>query len=163
MYFNIDKIPTKIITSNYNYKNANLIYFTKYHMEFMNRFLYYILAIVMVAAFMLLVPRGKTIYTRFGSRTLQVYILHRFLYLAELKWGWYEPFIDATGWWWLFLIAVMVTVTLSLEIFEIPFKALNKLDFKWLLKKESSNTPSKRTQKVVKFNFNWFIREEKSN
>ena len=138
MYLNIERIPTRIITSNYNYKNSDIDFLAKYHMEFMARFSYYILAIVMVAAFMLLVPRGKTFYTKLGARTLQVYILHRFLYLAELKWEWYNPFVGKKGFLHMILIGIIVTFVLSHRVFEIPFKYLSKLNLNWLLKEENN-------------------------
>ncbi len=127
-FFNLDIIPSRIITSNYNYYNSRLQVFNTKPTMFMNRLLFYFIALVLCACFMLLVPRGKAFFTRWGSRTLQVYILHRFLYLAELKYKWYEPFMSTRkGFLLMTLIAIAATFILSLKPFEYPFKLLGKI------------------------------------
>ena len=130
-YFNLGDIAERIITSNFNYYNAELRVLTDEPVMFVHRLLFYFFAGLLCVCFMLLVPRGKAIYTRFGSRTLQVYILHRFLYLADLEFGWYEPFLGSRmGVLEMSLIAVAITIILSLKPFEYPFKWLSKISLK---------------------------------
>ena len=134
-YSNLDIIPSRIITSNYNYANAALKIFTDKPLMFLNRLIYWIVALILCACFMVLVPRGKALYTKWGSRTLQVYILHRFLYLADLQYEWYAPLL---GVWYggsvMALIALALTVVLSLKPFEYPFKMLGNIKLKWFEK-----------------------------
>lgn len=130
-FYHLDVIPSKIITCNYSYYDANLKTMTELPVMFVHRVLFYIAAIVLCACFLLLVPRGKAVFTRFGARTLQVYILNRFLYLSETKFKWYEPFLgSAKGAAEMALIALAVTIILSLKPFEYPFKLLEKISLK---------------------------------
>jgi fucose 4-O-acetylase-like acetyltransferase len=135
-FHNLDIIPSRIITSNYNYENSQLKYFIR--APFMNRLIYYIVAFVLVFCVLLLIPRGKAFYSRFGSRTLQVYILHRFLYLAELEYEWWNHsiFEGRKGAFLMALIAIAITFILSLKPFEIPFKLLGKIKIAPLEKPE---------------------------
>lgn len=135
-FYNLDYIPSRIITSNYNYEHANLKTFVNF--PFMNRLIYYIVAFILVFAVLLLVPRGKAFFTRFGSRTLQVYILHRFLYLADLQFEWWnhDIFAGRKGAVLMTLIAVALTFILSLKPFEIPFKLIGKINLKKLERPE---------------------------
>ena len=127
-YQHVTEIPSRIITSNFNYYNSALTTFTDEKWMFMNRLIYIFAALVLCACFLLLVPRGKAVFTRFGSRTLQVYILHRYLYLADLEFMWYEPFMHTvSGVAQMSFIAVGLTLVLSLKIFEYPFKWLGKI------------------------------------
>lgn len=130
-YFNLDVIPNKIITSNFSYYDANLKTMTSMSTMFLHRICFYLAAFLLCACFLLLVPRGKAVFTRFGSRTLQVYILHRFLYLSENKFGWYEPFLGSyKGALEMAGIALAVTLILSLKPFEYPFMLLGKIRLK---------------------------------
>ncbi len=136
-YFNIADIPSRIITSNFNYYEANLKYLDTEPLMFLNRLIFYIIAGIFCFTFLLWVPRGKAFFTRFGSRTLQVYILHRFLYLAELEYQWYKPFVGTrTGYIEMCLIALALTLILSLKPFEYPFKWLSKINLKRFEKSE---------------------------
>ena len=135
-YFNLDKITPRIITSADRYRDCQLKYFTAFPVMWVNRFLYYILACIMIAMLLLLVPRCKTFFTKLGSRTLQVYILHRFIYLAELDYQWHLPFVSGPGAVAMVLIAIALTFILSLKVFEYPFKALAGIRIEWFLKKE---------------------------
>lgn len=139
----LDMIPSRTITGNYNYYNSafhkmrpQIPAFTEESLWFLNRLAFYIVAIVLCACFMLLVPRGKAFFTKFGSRTLQVYILHRFLYLAELEYEWWTPFNSREGFFIMAGISVVVTLILSLKIFEYPFKWLGKISLKKLENKK---------------------------
>lgn len=57
-----------------------------------SRLLSYTASMLLIFSFFSFVPRCWTIFTPLGSRTLQVFILHLFLYLPLDKFGWYEPF-----------------------------------------------------------------------
>lgn len=130
-YLNLDIIPGRIITSNYNYYNSQLKILNTHATMFLNRVIFYVVALILCACFMLLIPRGKAVFTRFGSRTLQVYILHRFLYLADLKFEWYAPLKSSySGFLIMCLIALAATIILSLKPFEYPFKLLAKIKLK---------------------------------
>lgn len=136
-YFCLDMIPSRVITSNYSYHKSlfatmdpQLPIFSEKPLWFLNRLIFYIIAVILCACFMLLVPRGKAFFSKLGSRTLQVYILHRFLYLAELEYGWWKPFNSITGFFILAAISILITFILSLKIFEYPFKWLGKISLK---------------------------------
>ena len=102
-----------------------------------NRLLFYVLAIVLCAAFLTLVPRVKTFFTRFGARTLQVYVIQAFIYPCEKKFLWYKlPFFESYGVPKMMVIATAVTFILSLKIFEYPFIGIAKIKLNPLLKKE---------------------------
>ncbi|MBQ9375513.1 MAG: hypothetical protein IJU04_04150 [Ruminococcus sp.] len=126
-YFNLDVIPSRIITCDFNYPNSELKVLNQVPIMFVNRILFYFFALLLCACFMLLVPRGKAFFTKWGSRTLQVYILHRFLYLSELEYKWYEPFLSLKGLVAMSAIAIALTIILALKPFEIPFKLLSKI------------------------------------
>ena len=126
-YFNLDVIPARIITSDHNYASSNLKVLNAKPIMFTNRLLFYFFALLLCACFMLLVPRGKAFFTKWGSRTLQVYILHRFLYLAELEYKWFEPFVSIKGLVAMSTIAIATTIILALKPFEYPFKWLAKI------------------------------------
>lgn len=137
-FYNLDKIPSRIITCNYSYYNANLKSMSDIPTMWIHRVCFYAAAVILGICFFLLVPRGKAFFTRFGSRTLQVYILHRFLYLSETQYKWYEPFLGSwKGAVEMALIAVAVTLILSLKPFKIPFDLLGRITLKPFEKKDS--------------------------
>ena len=78
---------------------------------------------------MIWLPVKKTFFSLWGSRTLHVYIEHRYIYLAELKYGWAALAVGKTGILIVALIAVATRVVLSLKPFEYPFKLVAKI---WL-------------------------------
>lgn len=131
--------PGRIITCSNSYENVMPVVDMQYGLVWLSRLLFYALAFVTGASFFAIVPRVKVFFTRFGSRTLAVYILHRFLYLC---------WIDKTLAWWkifdemeyglpmVFGIAVAVTVILSLKPFSLPFTAIQKIPVRCLLKRE---------------------------
>lgn len=135
---NLEKIAPRVIISSYEYADSELVYFAD-RFQWMNRFLYYIVACILCACVLLLIPRYKYFFTKFGSRTLQVYILHRFVYLAELNYLWYEPFMSTKGFWQLTVISIVMTFVFSLKIFEYPFQALAKIKLSWFEKKQPSD------------------------
>jgi len=137
-YLKFDIIAPRILECSYNYKETKLILFNKLPIMWINRFIYYIVALILCASFLLLTPRTKLFFTRFGSRTLQVYILHRFLYFCETEYELHKlPFFDTFGVYKMMLIAVIVTFILSLKIFEYPFNWIAKIKIDPLLKNEN--------------------------
>ncbi len=136
-YFNESIIAQRTLESSYNYKNSYFKLFTEAPVMWMNRFIFYILAIILCAAFLTLVPRVKTFFTRFGARTLQVYVIQAFIYPCEKKWEWYKlPFFNEHAVPKMVPIAIAVTFILSLKIFEYPFIGIAKIKLDPLLKKE---------------------------
>lgn len=110
-------------------------------MWFLPRVWFYLCAALLCYAFLVWIPRKKNIFTLYGARTLSVYILHRYLYLAYLEFKWYNfdwlPFeISATtaGIVMIFVSAVL-TIVLSLYPFYLPFELLGRLKVAPLLKK----------------------------
>lgn len=137
-YFNYDHIATRILECAYNYYSAKLKHFTSFPVMWVNRLIFYINAVVLCTAFLMLVPRIKIFFTKFGSRTLQVYIIHRLIYFMETEFKWFKlPFFDKFGIPKMILVAVTLTFILSLKPFEIPFKLIAKIKIDPLLKKTS--------------------------
>ena len=98
---------------------------------------FYACAAALSFCFLVWVPRKKNIFTKFGARTLAVYILHRFLYLAYLDsgFGWCVCFDTMGERLLMILISFAITVVLSLYPFYWPFEMLGKIKVKKLLKK----------------------------
>lgn len=95
---------------------------------------FYASAVLLGFAFLVWVPRCWTCFTKFGARTLNVYILHRFLYLAEKEYGWWKPFNSPWGAVAMAGIALAITVIFSTRIFSYPFEWLQSIKVKKLLK-----------------------------
>lgn len=123
----VDHIQTAIITCNRSYGSIRAIFAMPVYTRWTARALFYLVAAGLSVSFLALTPRCKTFYTRFGSRTLQVYILHRFLYLAYLQYGWWKPFDTFWGRIAIGAIALALTLLLSLKVFAIPFEALQNI------------------------------------
>ena len=125
----------KVIVCSYNFWDIpGLVSKVPFALWWGARAWFYVSAALLCFAFLVWVPRTKNIFTRFGSRTLQVYILHRFLYLADLEYKWYEPFKSTWGILAMIGIAAACTIILSLKPFSIPFDALQSIKIKKLLK-----------------------------
>lgn len=125
----------QLFTANVPYVEISSISFMPYALYWTARLAFYVEAFVMGAAFLSLVPRCKVAFTSLGANSLSVYILHRFVYLAELEYHWYEYF--ATGWGIaaIFGIALAMTVLFSLKPFTIPFDGLQKIKVNQLLRR----------------------------
>ena len=126
MYLNVDVIPLRIITMNYGYQNANLHHFTSEHLMFINRLLYYVVSLVLGCCFFILIPKNKTFFTKYGSKTIQVYILHNFLFYILSKWL-YHYFESIIGLMLLIMLSFVFSLVLSTELFSYPFRWLKKL------------------------------------
>ncbi|MBR3362403.1 MAG: hypothetical protein IKG40_00590 [Bacilli bacterium] len=82
-----------------------------------------------------IIPREKTMYSKFGGRTLQVYVLHFIIVLIVL----YKPIFNVlSNLFGYHVYAVLITMgvitssILSLKCFEKPFNKIMKYDFKRL-------------------------------
>lgn len=137
-YFNYDHIATRILECAYNYYSAKLKHFKAFPVMWVNRAIFYINALLLCSAFLTLVPRVKTFFTKFGARTLQVYIIHRLIYFCETDFGWFKlPFFDTYGVPKMLLIATALTFILSLKPFEYPFALIAKIKVDPLLKSKN--------------------------
>ena len=89
---------------------------------------------ILGATFLSILPRGKVLYTSLGAKSLSVYICHRFVYLAELEYGWANYFASGWGIAAVAAIALAMTILFSVKPFTIPFDALQKISVKKLLR-----------------------------
>ncbi len=109
---------------------------------FLPRVWFYLCAVLLCFAFLVWIPRKKNIFTGLGARTLSVYILHRYLYLAYLEFKWYKfdflPFeVSETAAGFIMIgISVVLTIVLSLYPFYLPFELLGRIKVKPILKKQ---------------------------
>ncbi|MBR6004897.1 MAG: acyltransferase family protein [Clostridia bacterium] len=129
--------PGRIITCSNSYENVMAVVNMQYGLVWLSRLLFYALAFVSGAAFLAIVPRRKVFFTKWGSRTLAVYILHRFLYLCwiDKNLAWWKVFDEMKyGLPIVFGIALAVTLILSLKPFSYPFTWIQKIPVKPLLK-----------------------------
>ena len=125
---------SKIITCNYAYKKIEALKDFPFWLNWIARLFFYVIASLLGLSFLSIVPRGKAIFTSLGSKTLSVYILHRFLYLAYLQYKWYLPFKSARGIAAVSLIALIITILFSVKPFTVPFDFLQKIRPEFILK-----------------------------
>jgi len=116
-----------IITGRTPYAKIPALAAVPWGLQWSARLWFYVTAAALLVGFLALVPRGKAVFTGLGKETLSVYIMHRFLYLAHLKYKWYLPFASPWGIALLGLIALAVTVVFSLKPFTLPFHWLQKI------------------------------------
>lgn len=133
--FNRGIIPERIIVASYQYRYVISDYFT-FRGMWIARLLFYVVAIALSFSFLVLIPKKKMFFTKLGSRTLQVYIWHRFLYLAELRYDWAAYFDSKLGFMVLLVIITAVVFILSTKLFEYPFQWIAKISIKPFLKDE---------------------------
>lgn len=135
LYFHSTKIPEQLLFCSFNYFSIPDLGITNVHLMWLARLGFYIGAVVLGGSFLMLVPRKKMPFTKYGRRTLQVYVLHRFLYLAWYKYEWFWIFNSTLGKITLFLLLLCLTVILSTKPFEYPFKLIMSIKIDPLLKK----------------------------
>ncbi|MFV0432975.1 MAG: hypothetical protein ACK5LO_03175 [Leucobacter sp.] len=97
------------------------------------------IAAVMTLAVLLVVPRGHSIITVWGSRTLYVYLLHGPIVWIGRETGVIDDIgsLGDLGIVVLTVIAIALTVVLSMQWVTRVFKPVIEPSFDWLLKKES--------------------------
>ncbi|MEI6578983.1 MAG: acyltransferase family protein [Eubacteriales bacterium] len=132
-------IQPALITCNNSYSVIPMIKDLPVYLRFIGRAVFYFFAAGLGLSFLALTPRFKTFYTRFGGRTLQVYILHRFIFLAYIQYDWWKPFNTFYGRIGMIFIVLALTLVLSLRIFEIPFEALQNIKIPKFMFKQKEN------------------------
>ncbi len=88
------------------------------------RLIYYVAVFALIAMWISIMPARKTCFTQLGSRTLQVYVLHRpILYMMQtFGFGALLQQTMPTVWWIPFIgAAVVMTLLLSMKWLEPPF------------------------------------------
>ena len=101
---------------------------------FLYRFIHIAGVCSLMPILLCLATNNKHFFTIAGSRTLQIYVLHRpILYLYNLKFDFnnlLESFFD--NWWKVIyiFICIIMTYILSWKVLDIPFKAIFKLEKK---------------------------------
>ncbi len=97
----------------------------------------YLIAIFMSLAVMCLIPRRKTFFSSFGSKTMQVYVLHYLVILLYFNSNLPALLYDLVGDWTVaiyIISAVILSFILSLSFFEKPFKKIMNFDYEKFLK-----------------------------
>lgn len=132
-YLNMFPWSLNLSASKLSYNGIGLTW----SMGVISRFIWYIIASLMIISLMAITPRNKTVFSVFGGRTLQVFLLHLPLVVLLRKtnllpWiGHFEPIYAIII---AILFSVLMTVILSLKIFSYPFDYIMNLKFKRLLK-----------------------------
>ncbi len=150
-------IDSKLITCNYRYVIIKYVGKWPFVLRWAARALFYVFAVALGACVFSLVPRKKTWFTKYGAKTLQVYILHRLFYIIEYvvvgkvnsgKWDnsgiwWKQTLVtvcNGLDTWWghlvVIAIAIIATYVLSQKIFSYPFDALQNIKITKLIKKD---------------------------
>jgi len=96
------------------------------------RGLSFVLAISISLCLMSFIPIGKRFYTRFGGRTMQVYVLHYLLFLIMNHLGLLVKINEVFGnynFLVTFVLALLTTFIFSLKWFSIPFDKIMSLKF----------------------------------
>ncbi len=105
------------------------------------RLLFFVIAIIVGIMVMALIPRRKLFFTKLGSRTLQIYVLHMFFiyfifytridtYLSSL-FGDFWPLITIIG-------GIILTFALSFGFIEKPFKKIINLKYRKIFEQEKN-------------------------
>lgn len=126
-------LPGNLLRCNTPYKNCGL-QLPKY-LWWAGRLEFYIVVFALIFTFLAIVPRCKTFFSKFGSRTLAVYLLHRFIFRSFEVYNW-GRFFDKSllGVAELFVFVAVVVIVLSLKPFSVPFDLLQKISIKKYLK-----------------------------
>ncbi len=127
---------SKIITCNYSYLNIRALDVIPFTFKWVARVIFYVSAVLLGASFLSFIPRKKMFFTSLGSKSLSVYILHRFPYLAHLKYAWAMHFDSPLGIAALCLIALAMTVLFSVKPFTLLFDYIQRIRTDKLLKKQ---------------------------
>lgn len=92
------------------------------------RLLHYLGVLCLLPGLLAIVPVGNKFFTIWGTRTLQIYVLHRpILYLYNSKWKVNTYLIDIFPTYWKLIylaLGVTLTVILACKLFEPPFKQI---------------------------------------
>lgn len=99
------------------------------------RLLFYVLVFLMMLAIMIIIPEKRAFYTNWGSRTLQIYVVHGYIIRILAFYGFGYWLANWSGRYWpllLILSAVLCTVLLSGKWMEKPFKKVMSLNFDFI-------------------------------
>ncbi len=132
--FGIGKLPG----SKTNYWNLSFLGETSPLIWWGARLFSYVSSVLLIFGFLCFVPRSWTFFTRFGARTLQVYIIHLFLFRMICDFELWAPFNSVVGLFALIGIAIITALILSLKIFSCPFTLLQSINIKELLRKDNN-------------------------
>ncbi|NFH68115.1 hypothetical protein FDC35_02380 [Clostridium botulinum] len=101
------------------------------------RFVFYILSIVISIAIMYITPKKTTFFSKFGTRTLQVYLLHDIILKIYNNYDInnYIMKVFPSKWIYIYIIlSILLTFILSAKIFEYPFKKISNIKLKNMFK-----------------------------
>ncbi|MCR2032658.1 acyltransferase family protein [Anaerofustis stercorihominis] len=111
----------KLFLGKYPYYNGINIYY---------RFIYYISVFIFISMVISITPnRYIKGFTQYGSRTLQVYFLHRPMITFVINLGFGTFLMNFCGKFWMipyFICAIILTYVLSIKFFERPFNFILK-------------------------------------
>lgn len=132
---NFETKINSILTSNKSYFNIFSNADVPRACWFLARLAFYLLAAGLCYTLLAWTPRKKHFFTKYGARTLAVYILHRYLYLAYLEYEWYNYFDRVPHLRWAIIpVAFLITFVFSTYPFWLPFKWLGQIKITKLLK-----------------------------
>ena len=99
------------------------------------RFICLLFAVIISVAVMSLIPRRNLFFTKLGSRTLQIYILHLFFIYLVFYTKIESYLVDFFGNIWpfmLFVLPVLLTFFLSFKFLGKPFNKIMNLKYKYI-------------------------------
>ena len=129
-----EKTPRGLLRCNTPYNDCGFDILPK-SLWWVGRLAFYVVAFLLIASFLAVVPKFKTFFSKWGSRTLAVYLLHRLFFRSYETLGWYKYFNGSVlGMVAVFFIALALVLLLSLRPFSIPFDYLQKISIKKALK-----------------------------
>ncbi|MCQ2481669.1 MAG: acyltransferase family protein [Clostridia bacterium] len=142
---NLATSVNRVITCNYNYNSIFANSRVPVGFGFLTRLAFFLLAAGLCYTFLAWTPRKKHFFTKYGARTLAVYILHRYLYLAYRQYEWFTIFDKAPYLRWAIIpVAFIITFVFSTYPFWLPFKWLGQIKITKLLK---DNKPKNAEEK----------------
>lgn len=123
----------------YSYKALGIRYST----GILSRLCWYVISFAMMFSLMTITPKRKNILSKFGGRTLQVFLLHLLVLILLRKYTVIYTVLKGLPNLWASIIiieiAILVTIVFSFKLFSYPFDFIMKLKFKKLLKGEDKN------------------------
>ena len=119
----VDKIYfiRPMLTARNSYYSLPTVY---QNFGFFFRFLFYVISILLSITILYFIPKGKTFFSRFGTRTLTVFFLHLIILRLMQRQG------IVLEYYQYILLSIAITFILSLKVFSVPFNKLMKIDFK---------------------------------
>lgn len=128
------KMPNNLLRCNTPYNDCGFDILPK-PLWWVGRLAFYVVTFLLIASFLAVVPKFKTFFSKWGSRTLAVYLLHRLFFRSYEALGWYKYFNGSVwGMVAVFFISLALVILLSLKPFSIPFSYLQNISIKKALK-----------------------------